>query len=262
MSDATVLAATVAIALKYWESYIIKMRVHKLHPAIYLVSFLLMRVTLEVSSKIAMVSPFLNSTSQLAITAYSPVGSGRSLNIVAHRSICRSGLICDSHQRGRHGGRRRSTHTVGQRRCRRSSAVRTDRPRLTRRSNISLLLFCPNKHWNDGTSIETKRMVAQYAQDGRDLTGVTSDGNKQSLLTKLFKHLVQHLLRTHVLRISALGRDTVPQLVVHCEAWLDVPTREQIVDIVLASATVAGVDTNTFAEELFDCGPEGGAIAG
>lgn len=81
-------------------------------------------------------------------------------------------------------------------------------------------------------------------------------------ITKLLKHLVQYLFRAHVLRIGRLGRDAVPELIVYRESRLDDPFREQIMDVVLTSAVVAGVDADAFAKKLLDHGFEGRAVTG
>ena len=56
------------------------------------------------------------------------------------------------------------------------------------------------------------------------------------------KNLVEPFLRASILCIRRLGRDAIPKLIDLREARLDVPAREQVVDIGPCAAVVTGVN--------------------
>lgn len=64
--------------------------------------------------------------------------------------------------------------------------------------------------------------------------------------------IAQRRCTTDILRAASLRGHAVPQLVVLCEALLDAPSREQVLDVALTAAVVAGVDADALAEEFLD----------
>ena len=79
---------------------------------------------------------------------------------------------------------------------------------------------------------------------------MSGDGNNGALVGA--EDLVKGDLGAVILRRACLGRDAVPELVVFGEGALELPGREQVVDVRLVAAVVAGVRADALAEELFD----------
>jgi hypothetical protein len=105
--------------------------------------------------------------------------------------------------------------------------------------------------------------VSQNTQYRRNLAGVASHTNKGLLLGALREeNLTQRGSTASVLSSAGLGGDAVPQLVVLGETLLDGPAGEQVLDVALAAAVVAGVDADALAEELLDQGSELRGIVG
>lgn len=127
----------------------------------------------------------------------------------------------------------------------------------------SLHLLGLNKHRDNSTSIQTETAVSKDTQDRGNLAGVASHTHKGLLLGALCEeNLTQSGSTASVLSSAGLGHDSVPQLVVLGETLIEGPAGEQVLDVALAAAVVAGVDADTLAEELLDQGSELRGVVG
>jgi len=97
--------------------------------------------------------------------------------------------------------------------------------------------------------------MSENAQETADLAAVRSDG--QPSVGVVGENVVQHALRARVLSGGSLSYDSGPEGVVLGECGFEVEGREEVLDVCLVTATVAGVGRDSFAEELFDGGDEG-----
>jgi hypothetical protein len=105
--------------------------------------------------------------------------------------------------------------------------------------------------------------VSKNTQDGRNLAGVASHTDKGFLLGAFREeNLTQRGSAADVLSSAGLGGNSIPQLVVLGETILDGPAREQVLDVALAAAVVAGVDADALAEEFLDQGSEFRGVVG
>jgi hypothetical protein len=112
-----------------------------------------------------------------------------------------------------------------------------------------------NKDWNDSTGAERERPVAEHAKNAANLA--TMRGDRDPSVIVAGKDLVQSQFRASVLRSGWLGDHTGPKLIILCETRLDVETGEQVLDVRLVAAVVAGVGGDTLAEKLLNGGDEG-----
>lgn len=89
-----------------------------------------------------------------------------------------------------------------------------------------------------------------------------SNRNKGFLLTRLpcEKYLTKGLGTPFILRGTRFGCDPVPEFVFLRETGFDGPLWEEGVYVGFIVAVVAGVDADSFAEELFDEWGEGCAV--
>lgn len=142
--------------------------------------------------------------------------------------------------------------------------MRTNSPRhsgSSRSSSLNPLRL--NKHRDNSTSTQTESSVSQDTQDRRDLAGVAGHTDKGILLAASSEEdLAQRGGRADILRSAGLSGNAVPELVVLGETALDAPGGEQVLDVGLAAAVVAGVDADALAEKLLDQRLEGGSAVG
>lgn len=96
--------------------------------------------------------------------------------------------------------------------------------------------------------------MAKHPQEAADLTTVRCDGDPSVVVVG--ENVVQDGFRASVLGSGRLGDDAGPELVLFGEANLDVEVREQVLDVSLAVAAIAGVGRDALAEELLHSGDE------
>lgn len=143
--------------------------------------------------------------------------------------------------------------------------MRVNSPCRRRNNSTSfrLDLLRLNKHRNDSTSVQTESAVSNNIQDRPDLTRVAGHTDKGIILAaRREENLAQHGSAADILGGAGLLGDAVPQLVVLRETVLDAPGREQVLDVGLAVAVVAGVDADALAQEFLDHGLERGGAVG
>lgn len=98
---------------------------------------------------------------------------------------------------------------------------------------------CLHKHRKYSSCVEAELLMPKHTEGGPDFATVRRDRDPSILVSA--EHLIQPLARSHILSIGRLGSHSIPELVFFFEATLDLPRREQVVDVILASAVVTSV---------------------
>lgn len=92
--------------------------------------------------------------------------------------------------------------------------------------------------------------MAQDTQDTANLATVRRDGDPSVIIAA--EHRIKHRLASIELGAACLCIVRIPQLVVLREATFDLVGREEVVDVGLVTTSIAGVNTDAFAEKLLN----------
>ena len=105
-----------------------------------------------------------------------------------------------------------------------------------------------DQHGDHIACIHGKLSVIDRAQDSGDGSGVTGEGEKSALV--MGEDVVQQGLQTRFLRRVIFAQVRSPEEIFFAEVGFKGVGWEGAVNVGLAAATVAGMDADSFAEEL------------
>lgn len=136
-------------------------------------------------------------------------------------------------------GRRRRIRRTSRRRFRRLSALGWPLP-------IDSLRL--DQHGDHIACTHAKLSVLDRSQEGGDGSGVTSEGKESALV--MGEDVVQQGFQTRFLRRVAFAQVGIPEGICFAEVAFKGVVWEGAVNVGFAAATVAGMDADSFTEEL------------
>lgn len=98
--------------------------------------------------------------------------------------------------------------------------------------------------------------MPKHTKDTSNLTAMRRD--REPSVAILGEDVVENPLGARILGARRLGKNPRPELVLFREIRLDDEFREEVLDVSLAVAAIAGVSGDSFAEEFLDNRDEGG----
>lgn len=96
-----------------------------------------------------------------------------------------------------------------------------------------------DKHRDDRASAERECSVAENSQKAADFAAMRGDGDPGVVVVA--EYVVKNRLGAGILCTGRLGDYASPKLVILGEVWLDLEGREEVLDVSLVAAVVAGV---------------------